>query len=155
MDGPLRVGIVGSRRRNTLYDRKAVFRLVAWLVQRQGEGGLVIVSGGCPKGADNFAEEAARIYDVATDIYPVDTKGVTSRWEFRKRAFARNRVVAERSTELYCWVAEDRKGGTENTVGHALELKRPVYLVDGTGDVYLSTETGGYPRCAPVVSLFG
>jgi hypothetical protein len=151
------IGIVGSRRRNTLHDRKIVFKLVEWLLSGELECGrpLQLVSGGCPKGADAFAEEAAKIFaGVEIEVVPVDKEGVSSRWEFRTRAFARNRVIAEKSRILFALVHPDRKGGTENTIEHALELKVPVYLVHADGTVYLSQD-GDYPKCAPVVSLLG
>lgn len=153
MERIVRAGIVGSRRRNTLHDRKIVFRLVEWLYQRAGSG-LTIVSGGCPKGADAFAEEVADLHvpPIAKQIYPIDKEGIASRWEFTERAFARNRLVAQDSTELYPLVHSDRTGGTENTVGHALKLKVPVFLVNDQGEVYLSLD-GDFPTCAPVVSL--
>jgi hypothetical protein len=129
-----------------------VLNLVELLLGRYGTD-LVIVSGGCPQGADAFAEEAARLMQVKTDITPVDKKGITSKWDFTKRAFARNRVVAERSRNgLFCLVAEDRTGGTENTILHALELKIPVFLVNNSGEVFLSQD-GRIPTCEPAVRL--
>lgn len=152
---PYKAGIVGSRRRNTLHDRKIVFRLVELLLGKFGRDGLVIVSGGCPKGADLFAEEGARVHGVRTEIYPVDRKGVTTKWEFRQAAFARNKTVAEMSTGLFCLVSSDRTGGTENTVGHMLELKRPVFLLNEAGEIYLAREDGSFPLCDPAVRLLG
>lgn len=152
MAAPVAFGIVGSRRRNTLHDRRIVLNLVELLVSKFGDG-LVIVSGGCPKGADAFAEEAAKLLSVKTDITPVDKEGITSKWDFTKRAFARNRIVAERSKQgLFCLVADDRKGGTENTICHALELKIPVFLINNSGEVFLSQD-GSFPKCEPAVRL--
>lgn len=157
MDRPCVVGVVGSRRRNTLHDRKIVFRLLAWLYgQHKGDTGFTIVSGGCPKGADAFAKEfALKMFDPPLDYveFPIDKEGVANRWEFTKRAYARNRLVAEKSwSGLYCLVASDRTGGTENTIEQCLELKNPVYLVNDSGEVYLSTD-GAFPTCDPVVRL--
>lgn len=157
MDRPIAVGIVGSRRRNSLHDRKIVFRLIAWLYgQHRGASGFTIVSGGCEQGADKFAKDfATKFFTPRLDYveFPIDKKGVTSKWEFTKRAFGRNRLVAEKSwSGLYCLVSPDRTGGTENTIKHALELKTPVFLVTETGEVYLSTD-GELPKCEPVVRL--
>lgn len=152
MDRPFVFGIVGSRRRKSLQDRRIVFNLVELLLGRCGSN-LIIVSGGCPDGADAFAEEAAKLFGVKTDISPIDKEGIKNRWDFTKKAYARNRVVAERSKSgLFCLVAEDRKGGTENTIEHALELKTPVFLVNNSGEVFLSQD-GRIPNCEPAVRL--
>jgi len=148
------VGIVGSRRRATLADRKMVFRLVERLRDHYASRSrLVLVSGGCPTGADHFMEEAAQVYGVETEIHPVDKKGITTKWEFRERAFSRNRVVAERSSIVFCLVSPDRTGGTENTIDHAVELKKKIFLVTETGDIYLSREDGKTLTCAPQANL--
>ncbi len=148
---PFHVGIVGSRRRNNLPDRKMVFNLVDALVQEHGDR-LVLVSGAARQGADSFAKEASRIFKVPIIEYPVDTAEVKNRWQFTQQAYARNRKIAERSEELFCLVHSDRTGGTENTVKHALELKRRIFLVNGRGEVYLS-EDGSFPTCDPVRRL--
>jgi len=159
MDRPFAFGIVGSRRRNTLHDRQIVFRLIDWLAQTHGGMGaenITIVSGGCEKGADWFAKEYAFI--ICENVFeyiefPIDKKGITGKWDFTKRAFARNRLVAERSRNgLFCLVSEDRTGGTENAIGHALELQVPVFLVNNLGEVFLSQD-GKFPQCEPAARL--
>ena len=157
MDRPFACGVVGSRRRNSLHDRKIVFRLLAWLYgQHRGDTGFTIVSGGCPQGADAFAKEfALKFMEPPLDYveFPIDKTGVMNRWDFTKRAYSRNRLVAEKSwSGLYCLVADDRTGGTENTISQALELKTPVFLVNNSGEVFLSQD-GSFPRCEPVVRL--
>ena len=143
------IGIVGSRRRATLTDRKIVFRLVEWLA---GRGPFTIVSGGCPDGADAFAEEAAGIFGLEKLIHNIDRTGADSRWEFTKRAYARNRKIVESSDEIYCLVHPDRKGGTENTIQHARDLRKRIFLVESDGSVYLSPD-GETKPCEPVVRL--
>lgn len=153
MDRSFAYGIVGSRRRNTLQDRQIVFNLVELLLGKHGTD-LVIVSGGCPKGADAFAEDAAQLSKIKTRIFPVDRTGVETKWDFRQKAFARNRLVAEASRNgLFCLTAEDRTGGTENTIQHALEFQVPVFLVTNSGAVFLSLADGSLPKCEPVVCL--
>ena len=143
-------GVVGSRRRNTLHDRRIVNALMDWLIHKHER--LVLVSGGCQQGADAFAEEAADLCGILKLIFPIDKKGATSRWDFTRLAYERNKVVAQNSTAVYALVAEDRKGGTENTVEHALKLQKPVYLITNSGEVYLS-EDGTLPKCEPVARL--
>lgn len=143
----MRVGIVGSRRRNSMKDRYQVFGLVEKLHQESGD--LVLVSGGCRKGADSFAEEAAKAYVVPMVIcLPVFSEGAQFNAE---PYFKRNRKIAENSDVIYAWVSADRTGGTENTIGHALNLKKTVYLVLDDGKVYLFKD--GLLSCDPVMHL--
>lgn len=150
MDTTFYAGIVGSRRRNTLRDIKIVNRLVEWLLEKHET--VVIVSGGCPQGADAFAERAAELWGTPKRIYHIDKEGANTRWEFTNRAYSRNKKIAETSTAVFALVSEDRTGGTENTIKHALDLKRPVFLITTSGDVYLSPD-GKMPTCDPEVRL--
>jgi hypothetical protein len=153
--GAIYIGVVGSRRRASILDRKMVLRLVEWLKDRySSRSRLVLVSGGCPVGADEFTRFAAELFDVEMEIFPIDDKGVKNKWEFTQKAFARNRVIAERSEILFCFVHSSRTGGTENTIKHALELKKKVFLVSETGEVYLSLD-GTFPTCASAANLLG
>lgn len=139
MKSQLRVAIVGSRRRASLHDRKIVFDLIERLIKSNSHRDLVLVSGACRLGADNFAAEASKIYGVPIKEFPVPSGDYKGKWQFAQAAFARNKLVAEDATVGYALVAEDRKGGTEDTVKHFLNLKKNIYLVDGTGRTYLSS----------------
>lgn len=131
-----KVAIVGSRRRNTLRDRKIVFDLVDRLVKENPDRNVVIVSGGCRSGADAFAEEAADLGHIDKQIFPVPKfPPIESRWEFRKRAYARNKLVAEACDVIYALVYPDRKGGTENTIEHAEKLDKKIFLVNIFGKI--------------------
>jgi predicted Rossmann fold nucleotide-binding protein DprA/Smf involved in DNA uptake len=153
--GAIHIGIVGSRRRASVLDRKMVLRLVEWLKNRYtGRSRLVLVSGGCPTGADEFARFAAELFDVEMEVFPIDDTGVKNKWEFTQRAFARNRMIAEKSDSLFCFVHSSRTGGTENTIQHALELKKKVFLVSETGEAYLSLD-GKFPTCESAANLLG
>jgi predicted Rossmann fold nucleotide-binding protein DprA/Smf involved in DNA uptake len=144
----MRAGIVGSRRRNSMRERRQVLTLVERLLIEFPD--LTLVSGGCRQGADAFADEAHRVFDVPMVTYLPDFSG--SHRFAAEPFFVRNRRIAQDSDRIYAWVAADRTGGTENTVTHALELGRPVFLVDGGGNVYLSTD-GEFPRCEPITRL--
>lgn len=133
--------------------------LVEQLGDENREKKIFIVSGGCSKGADRFAEDAVKILgdpDVQMLIFPAVLPGESapkSRWEFAQRAYARNRLVAQNSKGgIFCLTHQDRTGGTENTILHALELKIPTFLVLEDGRVYL-TEDGKLPTCPPVREL--
>jgi hypothetical protein len=89
------------------------------------EEGDVIVSGGCPRGGDNFAEIIAEAYEIPIVIFPAD-------WETHgKRAgFLRNTQIAEKSDVLIAIVTVDKSRcrGTMDTVGKATKLNKVIVL---------------------------
>ena len=97
-----RIGIVGSRRRNH-YDDKMVVENKFFSVYEEGDW---IVSGGCPKGGDRFAEMIAKENGIPILIFHPD-------WaRFGKGAgFIRNGEIAKYSDILIACVARDRTGG--------------------------------------------
>ena len=100
------IGIVGSRRRDSEND----FKLCEAKFKELYEEGDEIVSGGCPKGGDRFAERIAKKYGLGIKIYFPDwNKGKTA-------GFTRNTFIARDANELIACCAEDRTGGTEDTV---------------------------------------
>jgi len=117
----MKVGIVGSRRRK---DYWKIWELVELLPRD-----TVIVSGGC-KGPDKWATEHAKtrgrkIIEFLPDLPP----NGSPRYEFTKAYHARNKQIAENVDVLYAFVAPDRKGGTENTIGYAKKLKKEIHIV--------------------------
>jgi hypothetical protein len=102
-----KIGIVGTRRRDTNVDLKKVND--AFLIEfLEGDE---IVSGGCPKGGDRFAELIADAYNVPITIYKPDWKK-----NGQGAGFVRNTDIAKDSDILIACVAEDRRGGTEDTI---------------------------------------
>lgn len=101
------IGIVGSRRRNGESD----YSIVDHEFLKIYEPGDIIVSGGCPSGADHFAELIAKKYGITIKIFYSD-------WEkYGKIAgFIRNTDIAKTSDVLIACVSSDRKGGTEDTI---------------------------------------
>ena len=101
------IGIIGSRRRNTPLDYMAVKSKFLELYK----SGDYIVSGGCPKGADNFAEDLAKSMGIPIIIFHPN-------WEQKGRAagIIRNTEIAKRVKVLIACVAKDRTGGTEDTI---------------------------------------
>ena len=107
----LRVGIVGSRRRK---DSQSVYDLVKSL-----PGNATVVSGGC-WGPDTWALDWAKKRGLpCVEYLPDMPPHGSSRWEFTKAYYARNRKLAESVDILYAFVSSDRRGGTENTIRHA------------------------------------
>lgn len=127
----IRVAIVGSRRRSSDRDRQIVRDIISSALRRYGD--VTVVSGACPKGADLFAAQAAREMGVRLLEFPVPRGMRGDRSTFTMGAFTRNRTIVENSDVVFALVHPDRTGGTENTVGHALDLGVPVFLVDGEG----------------------
>lgn len=101
------IGIIGSRRRDTVYDLELVRRAVTEVF----ELGDRLVSGGCPRGGDRFAEEIARWLQCTITIHHAE-------WDrLGKRAgFVRNGDIARDADILIACVAHDRTGGTEDTI---------------------------------------
>lgn len=130
---PKRIGVVGSRRRNSPSD----FVLLWDAFFRRYVPGDTIVSGGCKTGADRWAEEIARELGCRYAVYPPDfTLGVPACY------FARNTLVARDCDELIAVVAVDRRGGTEDTVRKCARMGKRVYL--------LTTDPASV-ACVPVV----
>jgi len=111
--------IIGSRRRDSEED----FRLVFDTFKEYYKDGDQIISGGCPKGGDHFAEIIASRMGLTEEngglvIHrPIKPNGPT--WVYAKAFYERNTVVAQETDEdsvvLAC-VAVDRTGGTEDTI---------------------------------------
>ena len=109
----MKLGIVGSRRRNSLEDKELIRQRIIELKPDS------LVSGGCSKGADRFAEELAIELDLSIEIFRPNLKGnpTPTRYDMIKAYYARNQQVAIASDRLIALVAPDRKGGTEHTIG--------------------------------------
>lgn len=113
--------IIGSRRRDTDKDFEIVYNAFQ-IVYNKGD---IIVSGGCPKGGDRFAEIIARRLNLTEKngkliIHrPIAPLKGSPRWKWAQVMYDRNTVVAletERDSVVIACVSEDRKGGTEDTI---------------------------------------
>ena len=111
----IRIGVIGSRRRNEKSDRQKVFDKIKGLYCT----GDWLISGGCPKGGDHFAEQMAKDMGMPILIFHANWKKFG-----RGAGFVRNSDIAAISTVLIACVAEDRKGGTENTIIKFLANKK-------------------------------
>ncbi|MHB8407861.1 MAG: hypothetical protein ACYDHY_07065 [Acidiferrobacterales bacterium] len=133
----MKVGIVGSRARNSMRDRKIILDLVTLLTKNRDD--IMLVSSGCPQGADNFAEQAAVVHLLPIIVHrPEGT--IANKWEFRNAAFARNKLIAQECDVLYALCDPSREGGTENTIQHAKDFGKAVWVdVDGSA-FYLEHE---------------
>jgi len=116
-----KIGIIGSRTRDTGF----AFDLVKKKFLEIYEDGDQIVSGGCPKGGDRFAEVIAKNYGIPILIYYPNWN------KYHKGAgFVRNTDIANESDHLVACVAVNREGGTEDTIKKFEKLnKGEVYVV--------------------------
>jgi hypothetical protein len=114
------IGIIGSRRRDSQGD----LLLVRKALNEVYEYGDEIVSGGCLQGGDRFAEILAKSGQVPIKIY-------YPQWSrFGKSAgFKRNSLIARDADILIACVAEDRKGGTEDTISKYLKLGKTKLII--------------------------
>lgn len=109
------IGIVGSRRRDTSEDEYDVIRAFDCIA----EPGDWIVSGGCPEGADHFAELLAKRRQYSITIHYAEWRRLG-----RSAGFSRNSLIANDADVLIACVAADRTGGTEDTIRKFLDRIR-------------------------------
>jgi hypothetical protein len=115
------IGIVGSRRRDSRADHRACVKAFNKLYKP----GDRIVSGGCPKGGDRFAELIAKRRGLTITIHYPDWDGPAK----KGAGFVRNTKIAEECDILIALPADDRTGGTEDTIRKAAKLKKKIVLV--------------------------
>jgi len=114
------IGIIGSRRRDTNQDYDLCIKTFCGLYQPGDE----IVSGGCPKGGDSFAEIIAKKAQIPIKIYYAQWNKLG-----KGAGFARNTNIAEDCDILIALVAADRTGGAEDTIKKATKLGKTIILI--------------------------
>lgn len=118
------IGVIGTRKRNSYKDYLKVKRKFLWLFEK----GDFICSGKCPKGGDRFAVILANFH-----VSPERRLWFPSDWEKYKTiaGFIRNTKVARISEHLIACVAEDRTGGTEDTITKFIRFhgKETLYII--------------------------
>lgn len=110
-----RIGIIGTRKRNTRSDYQIVHDTFFEIYQ----DGDWIVSGHCPKGGDAFAEKIAYDYGIPILLCP-PKKHIAVEY------FARNTLIAKYSTKIIAClmnpsqplndILERKSGGSEDTL---------------------------------------
>jgi len=123
----MNIGIIGSRRRNTQNDCDLIEKQLINILNSGTFDTFQIVSGGCPKGGDRFAEVLAKKHNLDIIIYPADWKK-----HGKGAGFIRNTDIARESDVLIACVSVDRTGGTEDTIRKFLKMKNysdKLYLV--------------------------
>jgi len=107
-----KIGIVGSRRRNTTRDLEATRKIF----NEAYEDGDILVSGGCPKGGDRFCEVFAEELGLTIENEKLVVHEAEWKRYGRGAGMIRNTYIADDSDILIACVAEDRTGGTEDTI---------------------------------------
>lgn len=124
----MKLGIVGSRRRNKPKDWQQVVTTIDLARAKYGDD-LVVVSGGCKKGADHFAACYCRTERIKLIEHLPDLSGAKGYNQIVQRYYARNRKIADGCDILVAFVANDRKGGTENTIKWAKSFGKDIVLL--------------------------
>jgi len=113
----MKIAIVGSRRYT---NRAKVEKVVDELPQN-----TIIVSGGC-RGVDTWAVERAKKRNLKTIVFLPKIPKKGTRWEIVEAYYKRNARVCRESDKIIAFVAEDRRGGTENTLRTAKKLNKKI-----------------------------
>ena len=116
-----KIGIVGTRKRNTEDD----FKLCEREFLRIYEDGDELVSGGCYLGADKFCEIIAKKFTIPIKIYYANWN------KYGKSAgFKRNTNIAEDSDVIIALLPKDAHSyGTEDTIKKAEKMGKSIILV--------------------------
>jgi len=114
-------GVVGSRRRDSYDDYSQLESLLDSLLTERDK----LVSGGCPKGGDRMAEEYARKRGRTITIHYPDWNGPAK----KAAGFVRNTKIADDCTILIALPAQDRTGGTEDTIRKCEKLGKKIILI--------------------------
>jgi predicted Rossmann fold nucleotide-binding protein DprA/Smf involved in DNA uptake len=122
-ENKMKVGVVGSRRRISENDAKLIYEKIIELNPSE------IISGGCKKGADFFAEVIAEELNIPIKIFRPNMKKGMNYFQRVQEYFRRNKLIAQRSDKLIAAVAKDRTGGTENTIKHFLKCNNENNLI--------------------------
>lgn len=119
----IHVGVVGSRRRD---DDGDMTKLTDFLLEKGwlDSEKVMLVSGGCKTGADNFAEIIARTCGIPITIFYPDYQ----KWG-KPATFKRNSKIAEKCDVLIALPTPDRTGGTEDTIKKAEKLNKEIVLL--------------------------
>ena len=110
------IAIIGTRSR----DGQADYQATRQAFLKIYEPGDTIVSGGCPKGGDRFAEEIAENLNVPITIHrPESVLRGSPKWVYAKAFYDRNTLVAQDADIVIACVENEKKpygGGTGDTI---------------------------------------
>jgi len=133
---PVKVGIVGSR---TWQNKKKVKEMIYSLKQKFGDQ-LIILSGGCPQGADALAKKYALEFEcyyrefnpshTNKNLYSAMNEGFYNKTYSPKNFFHRNKLLAKSSDYIIAFITEGEKSsGTLHTIKEAHKLNKKIVIV--------------------------
>jgi hypothetical protein len=129
----IKCGVVGARVRDTEQDKDKIRKILIGQIKKGRQ--LHLVSGGCPKGADRFAEELAEELKLPISIHAIDLSGLddpVTKWKFTERAYARNTLIANECDILIALPRYENGfpvGGTSDTINKVVLQNKPVICV--------------------------
>lgn len=121
----MKVGIVGTRRRDTSKDYIVVEEAFDRLLTAWSGVEVHIVSGGCLRGGDRFAQQIAKKYGLPITIFYPDWRRLG-----KGAGIVRNTTIAVECDVLIACVNPDRIGGTEDTIRKVKGLGKEVIIVE-------------------------
>ena len=135
-ENPLKVGIVGSRE----YENRMKIKEFIFKLKEEKGSGTIIVSGGCPKGADFYAKKYALELGLQYEEYPpfheVHNMYCTipeSRYSKPysvKNFFARNKIIAGTADFVVGFIPEGVEAkGTLNTLKYAEKFDKKTIII--------------------------
>jgi len=136
MSEPIRVGIVGSRE----YTNKTKIKDFIFNLKKKYNENLVIVSGGCPDGADAIAKKYALEFEVGYEEYPpsharYNSYCVLSDNNYGKsynvrNFFDRNKLIARYSDLVVSFIPEGvESNGSKHTLKEADKLNKKTLII--------------------------
>jgi hypothetical protein len=122
----IKLGIVGSRSRNSPEDRALLKSLLVRQLKKGKE--FHLVSGGCSRGADKFAEELAFDLNLGISIHKPDVERGCTRWEYARACYARNLTIAQ-ECDILIACHDGVSAGTLDTINKADKLGKTVVTI--------------------------
>ena len=130
---PLKVGIVGSRKYE---NRQKIKRFIFKLKKEKGPS-TVIVSGGCPKGADYYALELGLQYEEYPPAHqyhnlycPLHERNYGKPYSVRN-FFARNKQIAIHSEYVVAFIPRGVESrGSMSTINYAKGFGKKTIVID-------------------------
>jgi predicted Rossmann fold nucleotide-binding protein DprA/Smf involved in DNA uptake len=133
----MRIGIVGSR----IYENKKKIKDFIFKLKQERGGDVIVVSGGCPDGADKYAKKYALEFGLQYEEYPpfhaphnlycVLPKSVYGKQYSVKYFFVRNKQIAKASDYVVGFIPEGHKSqGTNSTLKYAQKFGKKTLVID-------------------------
>ena len=137
----MKIGIIGSRRRNSHMDERKLHDKLWEIAVKHGiyTDEFTIVTGDCDEGGDKFARKFAKYGEkagVKLDVKRIKDPQTGEEMDFKNHKwfdwftmctifYDRNEEIAKEPLDyLIALVTPDRKGGTENTIRHFRRLHK-------------------------------